>query len=233
MPHANPTHEAAICDVLSAARSSTYIRAAGGDKAKAMELYGWNARVSAAFMLPSHFAEVATRNAVAEALESVYGSNWPWDRTFEESVPAPAGKNYNPRRDLQQTRSKQPTTGKVIAELKFAFWQAMFTARHDVRVWNHQILTLFPHSSGMTASQLRGKIYVDLEAVRKLRNRVAHHEPIFTRNLSSDLKRMLQLVELRSAPTHTWLRAMEEVTVTLSQRPVPNQRQRVTASTTT
>ncbi|MGW9567019.1 hypothetical protein [Prescottella equi] len=219
MPFAKPTDEAAIRVVLSAPRSSTYVTAAGGDTAKAMALYGWNARVAAALMLPSHFAEVATRNAVSDALAAVYGARWPWNTTFEQSLPAPKGLAYNPQRDLLQTRKREHTTGKVIAELKFAFWQSMFTARHDVRVWDHQILTLFPNAAGITAPQLRTRIYGDLEGIRKLRNRVAHHEPIFTRNLADDLTRMLDLVELRSTATAQWVRAMEEVSTILTERP--------------
>lgn len=219
MPFAKPTDEVAICDALSAPRASTYITAAGGDKARAMALYGWNARVSAALMLPAHFAEISTRNAVSEAITSVYGAKWPWNATFIQSLPAPRGTTYDPQRDLAQTRKREPTTGKVIAELKFAFWQSMFTARHDVRVWNHQILKLFPNATGMTAAQLRGRVYSDLDAIRKLRNRVAHHEPIFTRNLSDDITRLLELVELRSTPTAVWVRAMEEVSALIAERP--------------
>lgn len=219
MPFAKPTNEAAIRTVLSAPRSSTYVAATGGDTAKAVDLYGWNARISAALMLPSHFAEVSTRNAVSDALSTVYGPQWPWDNTFEKSLPCPDGRPYNPQRDLCQTRRRESTTGKVIAELKFAFWQGMLTARHDVRIWNHQILTLFPNAAGMTAEQLRRRIYDDLEAIRKLRNRIAHHEPIFSRNLGDDLMRILELIELRSTPTADWVFAMEEASSVLAERP--------------
>ncbi len=184
-----------------------------------MALYGWNARISAALMLPAHFAEVSIRNAVSEALETVYGPRWPWDSTFEQSLPVGQGSAYSPRADLRRTRGQQPSTGKVIAELKFAFWQSMFTARHDVRVWNHQILTLFPNSPQLTPKQLRNRIYTDLEVIRKLRNRIAHHEPIFGRNLVDDRTRLLELVALRSSETATWVRAMEEVGTLLTERP--------------
>ena len=184
-----------------------------------MDLYGWNARISAAFMLPAHFAEVSIRNAVSEALTAVYGSQWPWDATFEHSLPAPGGSVYSPRKDLLRTRKQQSSTGKAIAELKFMFWQSMFTARHDVRVWNNRILSLFPHSSGFEPQQLRGRIYNDLEVIRKLRNRIAHHEPIFTRNLAEDRMRLLELVALRSSTTAAWVQAMEEVGAILAERP--------------
>ncbi len=219
VPRATPADEAAIRAVISTPRAATYVTATGGDTQRAVELYGWNARVSSALMLPAHFAEVATRNAVSDALTHLYGANWPWDPTFEQSLPVPGGRVYKPRNDLIGTRNSQPTTGKVIAELKFAFWQSMFTARHDVRVWDPQILTLFPNSSGETPRQLRLRIYNDLETIRRLRNRMAHHEPIFTRNLTDDLARMLDLIHLRSSETATWVRAMEDVTAVLAERP--------------
>jgi hypothetical protein len=129
VPAATSSNPAAIRAVLSEPRIGTYLTATSGDETKAIALYEWNARVSAALLLPAHFAEVATRNAVADALESLYNSRWPWDAAFERSLPNPPWPTYSARRDLTQTRSHHPTTGKVIAELKFAFWQKMFTAR--------------------------------------------------------------------------------------------------------
>ena len=173
---ATPLDEVANCAALSAPRTSTYVAATGGGTGRAVALYGWNARISAALMLPAHFAEVTTRNAVSEALTALYGARWPWDATFQRSLPSPAGQAFNPRRNLLDIGRGEPTTGKVIAELKFAFWQSMFTARHDVRVWDHQILTLFPNAAGPTPRQLRGRINGDLETIRQLRNRIAHHD---------------------------------------------------------
>jgi hypothetical protein len=82
---------------------------------------------------PRHFAEITTRNAVVEALTAVYGARWPWNPTFVRSLPNPKGKVFNLRRNLQVVASHELTTGKVIAELKFVFWQTMFTACHDGR----------------------------------------------------------------------------------------------------
>jgi len=132
MPAATPPDEVEIRATLSAPRSGTYIAAAGGDTAKAVDLYGWNARVSAALMLPAHFAEISTRNAAAAVLERLYGPQWPWNPTFAASLPNTG--RYNPRRDLLNTRGSNPTTGKVIAELKFVFWQKLSTSRNDVRL---------------------------------------------------------------------------------------------------
>lgn len=197
---------------------STYLTATGGDPQQAVELYGWNARVSAALMLPAHFAEVTTRNAVADALTEVYGPRWPWEATFERSLPEQRGPGYNARRDLIEVRRREQTTGKVIAELRFAFWQAMFTARHDVRLWIPHIATQFP-AAAHEPKRLRARVYSDLDTIRQLRNRIAHHEPIFARDLHTDLGRMLDLIRLRSPATAAWVRDMEDATATLYERP--------------
>lgn len=217
MPAATPTNDGEIRATLSAARSGTYIAAAGGDPLRAVELYGWNARVSAAFMLPAHFAEISTRNAAADVLERVYGTRWPWSPTFEASLPN-SGR-YNPRRDLQNTRQWNPTTGKVIAELKFVFWQKLFTQRNEVRLWAPHIAWAFPHAPSSPSATLRDRIYQDLDVLRRLRNRLAHHEPVFTRNLLNDLTRTVDLIELRNRSTSNWVRAMEDVTSVLAERP--------------
>lgn len=184
-----------------------------------LELYAWNAHASTAMMLPAHFAEVLTRNAVSDALTTAYGPQWPWANDFELSLPNPYPPVYNPRRDLINVRSKHPTTGKVIADLKFAFWGQMFTARHHGRIWKSQILATFPNSTETDAKALRKRIHADLDDIRDLRNRIAHHEPILTRNLSDDHARMLDLVHLRSAETSSWLAAINEAGPAIAARP--------------
>ena len=39
--------------------------------------------------------------------------------------------SLRPKRDVISAWLNQRTTGKVIPELKFAFWQNIFTNRHD------------------------------------------------------------------------------------------------------
>src|SRR5699024_10089753 len=91
-----------------------YIAAVGGDAERPMSLYRRNARPSAALMLASHFAEVTTRHAVSEALTAVYGPEWPWNSTFERSLPSPRMPGYSPRENLTRVRRREQTTGKVI-----------------------------------------------------------------------------------------------------------------------
>ncbi|WP_156489179.1 hypothetical protein [Corynebacterium stationis] len=218
MPLATPPSEAEMRSVLSGPRFNTYFEACDGDPLRAGQLYSWNASLSAALLVPAHFAEVSTRNAAANILEATYGSRWPWSDSFANSLPSPA-KYYSPKRDLQVVRKQCSTTGKVIAELKLAFWSSLFTSRHDERLWKKGIATAFPHSPYGDEKELRHEVRNKIENIRLLRNRIAHHEPVFTRNLRKDLQGMKELIEFRSPEAKAWVESLEEVSLLLDRRP--------------
>lgn len=218
MTLATPPSEAEMRSVLSSPRFNTYFEACDGDPLRAGQLYSWNASLSAALLVPAHFAEVSTRNAAANILEATYGSEWPWEEAFAISLPSPA-KHYSPRGDLHAVRKQCSTAGKVIAELKLAFWSSLFTARHDVRLWENRIATAFPHSPYEDEKKLRKEVRNKIEDIRLLRNRIAHHEPVFTRNLRKDLQGMEELIEYRSPEAKAWVESLEEVSLLLDRRP--------------
>lgn len=212
----------AVRAALSGARLATYEAAAGvqaGDDPAALLLYAWNAEVSGALLSPLHVCEVVIRNAVADALEALYGPRWPWSPTFERSLPDPV-QGYSPRRDLQSARRAVHTTGKVIPELKFVFWQKMFTGRYDNRIWDQHLRRVLPNlDPAQSVAALRASIYTDLECVRRLRNRIAHHEPIFTRALGADYQTILGLVTHRCAVTAAWLDGHQRATAAIAAKP--------------
>lgn len=203
----------AVKGALSAPRIGTYEVAAGtnGDEdPSALNLYLWNAQISGAFLAPLHICEVVVRNAVADALERKYGAKWAWAPAFEQSLPFPS-VGYSPRQDLFNAQRNARTVGKVVPELKFAFWQRMFTSRHDVRLWDTYLLQVMPGlDASKPISQLRRGIYDDLEEIRALRNRIAHHEPILTRNLAQDFTRIVRLIAYRSQVTADWMTSHHE-----------------------
>ncbi|WP_369326155.1 hypothetical protein AB6N01_16040 [Alcaligenes nematophilus] len=196
----------------------------GDDDASALDLYIWNAQISGALLAPLHICEVVIRNAIADALAWRYGANWPWSSAFETSLPSPP-VGYNARRDLFDARQKAPAvgqTGKVIAELKFVFWQRLFTSRHDQRLWSPRLTAILPGlDSTKNHQQLRQELYNDLDVLRILRNRIAHHEPILSRNLQDDFSRITRVIRYRSDETANWMLHHQQVTHLLHERPTP------------
>ncbi|WP_341961004.1 hypothetical protein [Pseudomonas sp. RC10] len=194
--------------------------AEGFEAAAGLKLYAWNARVSGTLLVPLHICEVVIRNAVADALEAMHGPQWPWNPGFERSLPRLGGPGYDAVSDLQNVRKKVATTGQVIAELKFVFWEKMFTSRHDHRIWNAHLRRVMPNlDDTKTIAENRKRIFEDLNKIRLLRNRIAHHEPIFARDLRGDFQRVQQLIAARCEISASWLFVEQQVIDTLKCRP--------------
>jgi len=213
-------HLVSIPHIISEPRFATYLRHCENDRRAALSLYQWNLEISSAFIVPLHLLEVSIRNAVVEALEDVHTSNWPWTQGFIISLPNP-NSGYSPRQHLQGIAQRQPTMGKVVAELNLVFWERMFTRRHDSRIWSGRVNPLFENAPAeYSAKQIRAAIHDDLRQIRGLRNRIAHHEPIFSRELSADYETIYRLMLWRSAITSEWMNDIQTVTKLISERPV-------------
>lgn len=199
---------------LSHARMSTYEAAMPDDYMSALRLYAWNAQVSAALFASIQICEVVIRNAVSDALEDIYGQQWAWNETFLKSLP------FRRRQELETAREGLQTVGQVIPELSFYFWQQMFTSRHFGRIWENHMERIFPNMDKKMAKQLRRiHIHDELEHIRNLRNRIAHHEPIFRSDLEADFQRIVNLVTLKCSTSAQWLVQNNLFTTIYSQKP--------------
>jgi hypothetical protein len=53
-----------------------------------------------------------------------------------------------------------------------------------------------------------------------LRNRIAHHEPIYLRDLRKDYSRACDVVEWISKETHLWVQSFSRVEKTMATQPI-------------
>jgi len=212
-----------IATTLSGTRLATFEVAPGfSPGVDALEKYSWHALTFAAFFASLHVCEVAIRNGVDAALAATYGPDWPWNSTFEHSLPNPRGSNFKPKDELLRARAKMAVgaTGKVIAELKFAFWCHMFTSRYQVRVWDTNIRKAFPNlPTAYSPAQARQAIHIELDSLRKFRNRIAHHEPILAEPLLHRKQSIQSLVNWRCAELSNWHSTWEIVTQSMAAMP--------------
>ena len=81
-------------------------------------------------------------------------------------------------------------------------------------------LGLFPYSpQEITTQELRKALYENIQELRWLRNRIAHHEPIFTRNLQEDYDTTLKLIGWRDEATANWIERIQDVTSFIQNQP--------------
>lgn len=200
-----------IKNSLSHSRISTYEKFST-DTELTLKLYSWNLQISSALFECSAVCEVVIRNAISNAIQVIYGSKWAWDNTFIASLPK------NTKETLLKINKTFTTIDKIIPELPFYFWQNLFTARFDNKIWKHCLKNTLPNANHGNLIKLRESVFYDLENIRKLRNRIAHHEPIFNRNLQGDYERIIKIINYCSIDTADWVKSWQRVGELLKSR---------------
>lgn len=204
---------------LSPARTSTYLFAQKTFPPcldKALMLYRWNVELSGAMYWNLATCEVVVRNAVDDALSVVYGADWPWSTTFIFDLNAEGKAGLQ---KAKQIAGASASTGKVVAELHFGFWEKMFKASFDTSVWNGQIHRVFPQLTNPNVQVARADIAAKLKMIRNLRNRIAHHEPLIHMHVQPVLDTVQRLVKLRCLDTASWIAGTSTVASVLAKRP--------------
>ena len=187
-------------EALSLERFGRYLAWAGGDRGRAIAMYGLNTRLSESLYTPLQTLEVALRNRIHTVLAEAKGEDW---------YGGHAGILLVPHQSEQATKAidelakggKPVTAGGVVASLTFSFWTTMFNKAYET-LWQQ---TLHRIADPTAPKGLRRKDFsTPLTQVRVLRNRIAHHEPILHWNLRKHHNLILQLIEWLSPPAAKW-----------------------------
>jgi hypothetical protein len=107
---------------------------------------------------------------------------------------------------------------RVVAVLSFGFWVSLLgpgpSGLYEMRLWRPILHHAFPH-----AKLPRKDVHHPLDQLRLLRNRIAHHEPIFTRPLADDDQSVFQILSWICPDTATWVAHHSTVPTVLAARP--------------
>ena len=231
MTTAQPS-DAWIEDWLSAGRFATYLTVSGGSRERALDLYEWNARLSAAFLHDLSHLEVGLRNACDRELTAAVvpaDTHWTAPATLLMLFPAASrrdrasGRQYDanaiPRSNVERARKSAttarntpPIPGKTVAEIMFGFWTYLFSDLHEKMIWVPYLHKAFPPGTD------RNQLNATLASLRDFRNRVAHHEHILTGS-EAERRRIVSVVRLLSPDALAHLVSNSEVSRILAQRP--------------
>ena len=187
---------------LSLERFGRYLDWAGGDRAKAIELYTLNTRLSENFYTPLQALEVALRNRIHSVMTQARHEGW-----FHEDGMLLAEKQPDQLAqaiDDIQREGKEATPGRIVAALTFSFWTAMFGKDYET-LWQttlHRIAAR-PDGKGLKRKDFSGP----LTPIRVLRNRIAHHEPIIAWNLPKHYDKIIELTGWLSPVAAEWCTA--------------------------
>jgi len=168
---------------MSSKRMRRYLNACGGDKRKAQMLYRLNLRLSQEMFTVISCYEVSLRNAIDRIMSEAMGEDWLrdailpggfFDNPLFSRTTRIMHKAYN-----ELVENKNYSCSKMLSAMEFGVWKYMFSAS-QYRASGRRLLKVFPNKPKSSAQMQYNNQYVfnEMDAINRLRNRIAHHEPI-------------------------------------------------------
>lgn len=247
--------QAAVAAGIHSARFATYLRAAEGDAAWALELYRWNILLAGALHESLSLTEVFLRNAIDAKLRiwnsaqpnlagGLHSAEWLLDPARPlNTMTSTARKTAttNAARARAQRPSSHPRKGDpvghddILAQMSFGVFARLlptpntadkeYTARKIL--WEQSFVLAFP----LAKDDPHGFIVADrAHRLRSLRNRVAHLEPLLDVNVTARFRDMVRLVGAIDRDQQAWLAGVARVREVERQRPQPATRSPATES---
>jgi hypothetical protein len=196
---------------LTRERLTYYLEQGNGDLGEAIRLYELNMRLSAVFYGPVQGLEVLVRNAMNEQLIQRFGADWHELNSIRLAAPQ-HGDVLKAIGDVDG----DVTNGAVVAELSLGFWAALLNTSNDNEVWRKALYLAFPNRpKGIE----RSVVHNALNSIRRLRNRIAHHEKILHRDLEADHATILEIAGWICPETRDWIAQLSTFDPTML--PVP------------
>lgn len=186
---------------LSPERFGRYLAWANGDRARAIELYTLNTKVSESLYTPLQMLEVALRNRIYAVMRDAHHETWFQDETI---ILKPRQiEQVNKAISDIQFESKDVTPGRIVAALTFSFWTTMLGPDYDT-LWQQSLNGIAKRPDG---KGLRRKDFsAPLHPIRTIRNRVAHHEPVLGWDLRKHYGNIVAMTEWLSPAAASWCR---------------------------
>ncbi|MFF1816846.1 hypothetical protein ACFVWG_06095 [Kribbella sp. NPDC058245] len=203
-------------NLLSEARLGPYLHASEGSLAAAHRLYQWNARISSAFQEVLHYVEVGLRNAMDGQLATwatELGAERPWYRDLRVPLTPPTRRKVEVARNNATRGGRPELHGKVIAELMLGFWWSLLADEYNRRLWQPCLQYAFD------GPVRRTRMHSELNELRRLRNRIAHHEPIHSWDLAAEHDRVRDVAGRISPRLSERIEAVSRVPAVLLERP--------------
>lgn len=212
-------------NIISAQRMRKYLVACGGDTKKAMTLYRYNLELSKEMFTVISCFEVALRNRIDNVLVNHLGNEWLKDSILRGGIFNVDTRVANTKKIIKKAyngllRDCKYSHHKLLAEMEFGIWKYMYAAPQYALTGN-VLLDVFPNKPKTTVNIQFDNSYVfrELDYINKLRNRIAHHEPIcFNKNQNIDLtyvknrhRRMIWLLQWMNIDSASLLYGLDHI----------------------
>ncbi|MER8792892.1 hypothetical protein NKH75_01615 [Mesorhizobium sp. M0984] len=174
----NPDFATLFKKSLSSPRFGTYLGASASNEKAALQLYQWNAKISQSLYIYLQSWEICLRNKMNDFFIWKYKEGWPYKQNdFVRNLKG------DDRRRLTETLLRQErdrgvrpvSTSVVVSDLSAGFWVSQLSEKYNHYSWRYNLAKVFAHDTALD----RAVAWTICDELLTLRNRVAHHEPIF------------------------------------------------------
>lgn len=216
MPH-DPAQVPCLRSLIGEARLGRYLERYNDNEALALRLYMWNLELSSAFWGPLSLLEVALRNRLQTSLRP-HSLNGRWLKSH--LCERENGALERALRDLERLGVEAPTDDDLVANLSLGFWVGLTTSgmprnrdlNYETVLWRPYLSTAFPNmpvEPGRYPS--RRRLHMELDSIRKFRNRIAHHEPVWRSNHRAMLDLIVSVAGYMDADMAAFLESAHRV----------------------
>ena len=181
---------------LSRERLSECLQDCGGVVNDALSLYERNTRLSEAFYSSLQCMEICFRNKLSLQLSLKYGDNW----INSNGCPLLADSRGEAQRVVGEIKKQSPTLHDIIAELNLGFWVGLLGPRYDRTLWRECLYRSF-RADG---PKKRAIVHRRFNALRRFRNQIAHHEPIFHVEVEQFHTEIIEAIGWMCSDTSAW-----------------------------
>ncbi|SIN92081.1 hypothetical protein [Agromyces cerinus] len=216
----DPASIATFPDSIGSARFQRYLDRYPGRNDLAARLYLWNLEVAGAYWGPISLLEVALRNAVHDRMKLGRSDEW-WLTT--QLAPYEAAALTRTIDKVFNRKGTLMCADDVVAATSFGFWVGMLSggiARdpqfdYETRFWQTRLVHAFP---GLPYGK-RKYFHGELLQVQQLRNRIAHHEPVYHFNHTVMIGRIVELASYVNSDLSDYINRAERVTGAVARMP--------------
>ncbi len=146
-------------------------------KYKTIKNYEQNLLISKQYYIPLSVLEVSLRNAINFHFETMYGRGWLLNQA--QFLRNDLILKINEAKSKILKRNEEINKEKLIAELSFGFWTALFKSPYAKQMRTTDLKRIFPNLPAKDKELIdRGILSIKLNHIRAFRNRVFHHEKI-------------------------------------------------------
>jgi hypothetical protein len=162
--------------IFSHDRLAPYLRRHDNSFTQAIEHYKANIEISESFYPLLSILEVGLRNQMDYQLTRKFNTDaWFDNNDFIKIVSRFQIDRITDARNSILREKKEITPGKIISELSFGFWTSLLDSRFEKTLWKNLRLS-FPNCPKQIRQ--RKTMSSKFNGIRKLRNRIFHHESV-------------------------------------------------------